>query len=311
MQLNRRFNEPKSWNPGLFLTGLVLILLFGPGAGPATAETIRVGVGVGVEEQALAQLSKLVLEEAGLKVQLTPELYPETLRTKLLAGELDLGWGYTGRALVFHHRNPDRGVLIDPERCFRVVAAQDKAEGLIWTGPAPGNNTYGLLMLRKKAREWRVKTVADLVAVAKKMGPKIKLGLEKEYQTRPDGHAALAGRFGFKWSDFLLDPLSLDQIFGALREGRVQVAVGPVIDGRIDRLEIVALQSDKPFFPAYNPAPIWRTEVFNRFPEAVRAIDRLTAKLDNKALNRIHFLMEIRRYKPTDAARTWLDEVGG
>ena len=74
--------------------------------------------------------------------------------------------------------------------------------------------------------------------------------------------------------------------------------MGPIIDSRIVPFELVALKEDKPFFPAYNPAPVFRQEVALRHPELVKALEEAAARLDSATLNRLVYLVELEGRDP-------------
>ena len=82
------------------------------------------------------------------------------------------------------------------------------------------------------------------------------------------------------------------------------------MDGRINRFKLTVLKEDKPFFPSYNPTPVWRQGARESYPQAAALLDGLAARLDLKALNDLRFPVEIHGHAPAVAAREWLKESG-
>jgi len=296
-----------------------LALILGPGFIPGTVQSahaqsqgqaLRLGVGQSAEEKILGHLTALVLKSKKLAVDMSPDLDPQVLRQRLIGDEIDLCWEYTGRALIVFQRNPDRGILVRPLDCYQEVKRADQAQGLTWGTMAPANNTYGLLMAAERADKLKIKTISDLAAQAKASEKKLKLGLETAFRNRPDGYPALAVLYGFEAEAISLVDLRDYEIFRALQEGRIDAAVGPVIDGRIILFELRPLIEDRPFFPAYNPAPLWRQDAAQEHPQAFSLINHLASALDTAALTRIRYLVEVNHRSPAQAAQEWFETSG-
>jgi len=252
-------------------------------------------------------------------VEAVPGLVPEVLRDQLLKGQIDLCWDYTGRALVAFQRNPDREILSLPRDCHRTVKEADEPLGLVWGAMAPGNNSYGVVMKAEKAREYGVSTVSELSELAAKMvqdilakrsQKKMTLGLEEEFQNRPDGYRAFVARYGVDFGSYHLVKMGAEELLDNLRTGQVDAVIGPLVDGRIVRFQLLSLKEDKPFFPAYNPAPVWRKQALEGHPKAAAVLDSLAEALDLEALNKLRYPVEIHGRQPQEAAREWLLSQG-
>lgn len=70
----------------------------------------------------------------------------------------------------------------------------------------------------------------------------------------------------------------------ALAEGDCDVAMGFATDGRIARLELINLEDDQAFFPAYFPAPNVRDEVLEAAPEVADHLNCLAASLSTETM---------------------------
>ena len=281
-------------------------------AGPSP---IRLGIGNPIEEVLLGRLTEAALQAEGFAVEVQSGLDPEVLRARALRGELDLFWDYTGRALIVSQRNPDRAVLRDSARCYRVVSGADLENGLVWGSMAPGNNSYGLVMTSALAQKMKIETVSDLAAGARKLYKKSRkktvLGLESIFKNRPDGFNALVALYGFEFNSILASATPPGNLLDSLRTKETQAVVGPTVDGRIKRFKLKVLKEDKPFFPAYNPAPVWRKEALEANPAAASVLDRLASKMDLAALNDLRFPIEIHGVDPVQAALDWFKSHWG
>jgi osmoprotectant transport system substrate-binding protein len=272
-----------------------------------------------VEERILGSLTELTLSSAGVALESTTGLAPEVLRDQLLKGEIDLCWEYTGRALVVYQRNPDREILSSPQDCYQTVREVDEPLGLVWGAMAPGNNSYGVVMKAETAQKYGVSTISELSELAaqmvkdilaKRSEKKMILGLDEEFLDRPDGYRALVARYGVDFGSYHLVKMKPEELLDNLRTGQVDAVVGPLVDGRIIRFKLTSLKEDKAFFPAYNPAPVWRKEALARHSKAAKALDSLAASLDLAALNKLRFPVEIHGRPPKESARKWLLSQG-
>jgi len=303
---------------------------------PAAYLGLRIGVGSLTEEVILGHLTALITERLGLEARISFGRDPQALRSDLLNNRLDLAWDYTGQALVVYQRNLDRDVLRDPKACFETVKSYDASLGLLWGRPAPANSTYGLLMRREElatAGQAAPKTISDLAAYARALKPPPApapiltpgtqpktettaqpsqaapawLGVEEDFNNRPDGYKALAALYGFKFEPKDVLKLKPEELFNGLVEGRFRAAVGPIIDSRIIPFELVALKEDKPFFPAYNPAPVFRLETALKHPALVKALEKAAARLDGAAMTRLVYLVELENQDPAKVVAEWID----
>ncbi len=291
-----------------------LVLFLTVGSGPALAGPIRLGIGTPVEEQLLGHLTEALLKAKGIEVEVYSQLDPEVLRARALVDELDLFWDYNGRALIVFHQDPDRAVLRDPQGCYQAVSEKDLKKGLVWGRMAPGNNSYGLVMTTVLAEQYGVTTISDLAAKMQELYKTTKrktvMGMERNFNLRPDGFNSLLARYEMEFNSIMAKTTTSGSILDVLRTKEAQVVVGPTVDGRIRRFKLTVLQEDKPFFPSYHPAPVWRQDARKENGAAAALLDRLAEKLDIDALNDLRFPVEIHAHDPAVTAREWLRKSG-
>lgn len=358
---------------------LAFVLAIIPAGVQAQGNVVKIGAGVLTEQIILAEMTRLILEETGAEVQTHYGLAPEVLRAALEADRLDVYWEYTGQALVVYQKNPDRGLLVDPEKCYLAVSRADAELNLIWGRPLPANFTYGVLMNRKTAKNLKVGFLSDLaqllppeieksgkskkqksqVGQAKSKAPDNQtqldqpkdkaedkaedqetqdqavqaesddqdaeaptqverkredsafiLAMSPEFMERPDGWRIFASRFDLpKKSPGLLqsDPALM---FSGLAEGQVDAIIGPVIDSRIILYDLVVIPLPRPFFPAYNPAPVWRAETAKAMAAALTKLDRLSQGLTDAVMSRLAWQVEVDHVPADKAAQNWLKQAG-
>lgn len=67
-------------------------------------------------------------------------------------------------------------------------------------------------------------------------------------------------------------------------QARQKWGFGDATEGRIAHYNLVVLEDDKNFFPAYNPAPVIRKEILDTYPEIENIMKELSILLDLETL---------------------------
>lgn len=129
---------------------------------------------------------------------------------------------------------------------------------------------------------------------------------DHEFSVRPDGLPDLQETYGFEFDETIT--MDLGVTYGALKEGQVPVAMGFATDGRIAEFQLVNLVDDKYFFPVYNPAPVVRAEVMEKYPEIEDVFASITSRLDTDTMIELNRLVDVEARDHKDVARDWLLE---
>ncbi len=136
----------------------------------------------------------------------------------------------------------------------------------------------------------------------------VKFAADHEFSQAEDGLEALGQMYDLNFD--IVYSMAIGLTHEALRAGDVDVAKGYATDGKIMELELVGLQDDKGFFPAYNTAPVIRKEALMRYPEIDRIMAEIARKLDTDTMIYLNYLVDIEAFEPREAARVWLLEEG-
>ena len=129
-----------------------------------------------------------------------------------------------------------------------------------------------------------------------------------EFSVRPDGLPALQDTYGFKFDE--VKTMDLGVTYGALKDGLVPAAMGFATDGRIVAFDLVNLEDDKHFFPVYNPAPVVRKEVMDKYLELADILGKISPLLDTETMTKLNAQVDIDSKEPKDVAKKWLLEKG-
>ena len=129
-----------------------------------------------------------------------------------------------------------------------------------------------------------------------------------EFMVREDGLEALQETYDFAFDRVYDMPTGVTH--DALREGYVDAALGFATDGRIEALDLVSLEDDRGFFPVYNPAPVVREKVLEKYPQLTESMAEIAGHLDTETMIRLNYLVDIEGYTPEEVAFKWLLDEG-
>jgi len=217
------------------------------------------------------------------------------------AGDIDLYVEYTGTAFTAILKQPP---ISNPDSVYRFVAATYARQfQLRWTAPLGFNNTFAILVRHADAERYGLRSIGDLARVA----PQWKAGFGYEFLERADGFTGLARLYRLRFSQ---PPSAMDLglTYRALAERRVDVIAGNSTDGQIAALDLVALNDDRHYFPAYQAAPIVRATTLEKYPAVSRALAELGGKISDGEMRRLNALADVEHQDITEIARTWLAE---
>lgn len=279
-------------------------------AGCAQAkETIRVGSKEYTEQLILGQITLLALENAGYGVEdKTGVAGSNKVRSALISKDIDIYWEYTGTGWLSHlqHDNP----LTESQICYESVRDEDRKNGIEWLPYAPFNNTYTVMMRKAQADALGILTLTQLGAYMASNPDQLSFAVDHEFTARSDGLPGLETTYGFKMKEDKTLVMDNAIVYKALKEDQADIGMGFSTDGRIQAFQLVNIEDDKSFFPAYNPSANVRTEFADKNPKIVELLGSIAAKLDNAAIMQMNYLVDIEQQIPRDVAKSWMKSAG-
>ena len=155
-----------------------------------------------------------------------------------------------------------REILKDPSK----QTAEQIREGLrplgLVIGPSLGfSNTYALAVRRQVAQDLNLTKISDINRVR----DRLRVAFSHEFRIRADGYPGLRKAYGLEFS---ARPLSMDHTlaYEAARKNEVDLIDVYSTDAKIAKLDLVVLEDDRGFFPAYEAVILARAEVPRLFP---------------------------------------------
>lgn len=285
----------------------------GDNAGSLAGATITVGSKDFDEQLVLGNISKLALQNAGATVKDQINLGGTNVaRAALKSGDIDTYWEYNGTAWISFFGNTDP--IPDREKQYQAVADQDlKENNLVWLKPAEFNNTYALAFSTKAAAELGNPTkLSDLGKLIKDNPKAASLCVESEFSTRNDGLPGMEKAYGFKFPSDQVTVLDTALVYTQTAR-RDPCNFGEVFtsDGRIVGLDLTVLKDDKGFFPLYNPSPVFRKSVYDKYGDALDKIfNPISEALTQDEINQMNKEVSVDLKRPEEVAKKWLTDKG-
>ncbi|EME21648.1 glycine betaine ABC transporter substrate-binding protein [Rhodococcus triatomae] len=296
-------------------SGGAVPLAVGPGSITPVDSLEGVPITVGskdfTEQIILGYIIEFALTAAGADVRdLTNIQGSNSTRDAQIAGQIDVTYEYTGTGWINYLGNEQP--IPDPTAQFEAVRDQDLARnGMVWTDPAPMNNTYALAASQATVAETGVRTLSDYAALVQLNPAAATTCVETEFNVRQDGFPGMAAAYGFDPAQAQRQILQTGIIYQATADA-TQCKFGEVFttDGRIAALDLVLLEDDRSFFPKYNPALVMRKEFAEQYSAVAEVMAPISALLTDEAITEMNRQVDVDGREPADVARDWLADNG-
>jgi len=273
---------------------LALALLVSPWAVRADTPPV-VASKTFTESVVLAELARVAAREAGVEVEHRTQLGGSRICFEALRrGDVDAYPEYTG-TLVYEllgHSAADPPT--DDE-----LASELAAMGLEIAARIGFNNTYAVGVRRDLAERLGLERVSDLAA-----HPELKWGVSSEFLEREDGFPGLAQRYGLtpEW----VRGMEHDLAYRALVEDSIQVIDLYSTDADIAYYDLVPLDDDRGYFPAYDAVWLRRIDLAQRAPDFARVLDDFDGRIDATRMIRMNARVKLDGLSEEAAASEFL-----
>ena len=291
----------------VFSVFALFALICMPANGAAADKKIVVGGKNFTEQYILPELAKDLLEKNGFEVELKTGVGSTVARQSLENGQIDMYYEYTGTAYTVFYKQDDRAIMTDPQKVYQWVKDKDAEKGLIWLEPVEFNNTYTLMMRKKQAEELGIKTISELSKYVNEHPGKLVIGVNAEFWERPDGFKPLMKYYDFRVPYDKIKKMDSGLVYKALKDKNVDVSMGFATDGRIAEFGFMNLQDDKSYFPAYNPAPVVRKEILDKYPEIADILKPIAENLTTDQMQQLNAEVDVQHKDVSEAAKQWLE----
>ncbi len=268
-------------------------------------KTIAVGSADFTESKIIAEIYAQALEANGFTI--TRQFGIGSRETYIPAVQdhsIDLIPEYTGNLLQYFDK--EATATTSDEVLLGLLKALPGDLSILYPSPAEDKDT--LAVSETIAREWNVKTIADLAA----RSPEVKVGGPSEFQTRQTGLVGLEQKYGLRIAPANFIAISDGggpATVQALTNGTVTAANIFSTSPAIEQNNLVVLEDPENVFLAANVVPLVASQKMS--DELKTVLDAVSAKLTTEALIELNGSVEGNSgVDPDEAAQKWISDNG-
>ena len=271
---------------GIMAAVMVTGALSGCGKTVDKGVTIKVGSKDFTENEIVAEVYALALEDAGYTVDRTFDISSALIHTSLINGEVELYPEYTGTGLISVLKEDP---ITDPEAVYkRVSETYQEQFDVTWLDYSSANDGQGLVISTAKADEYGIKTISDLQQHA----TELRFASQGEFDEREDGIPALEATYGpFDWADSRIYENALK--YEVLASGEADVAPAYTTEGRLTEEQFTLLEDDKQVWPPYNLAPVVRNETLDSNSDIADILNKVSAAFTTENITALNARVDI------------------
>jgi osmoprotectant transport system substrate-binding protein len=304
---------PRAW--GRLLAAAALALGLAAGAAAQTRDRVIVASKIDTEGALLGHMIALVLERAGVPVESRVQLGPtKVVRTALLSGEVDIYPEYTGNGAFFHGMENDPAWKAAASAFDTVKRLDREKHNLVWLDRAPANNTWLIAVREDLSKKENLRTMEDFARIAGQPG-QITLAGSAEFIESPAALASFekAYEFALPRDQVIIVPsgdTAVTMKAAALKLEGTNAAMVYGTDGALPALDLVVMEDTKGAQIVYEPAPVARADVLQRFPAIGPALAKVFATLTMSRLQGLNAQIAVEGKPARDVAKAYLEREG-
>jgi osmoprotectant transport system substrate-binding protein len=252
---------------------------------------VVIGVGSTTEQQVLAALAMVALDDAGLAPELRGDLGGTVgLRREALRGSIDVFWDYTGAAWALGLGN--QAPPADPTESYERVRRADEENDLVWLDPSEANATLALFVDPEVLPpETEPRGMGWLAGVLSGGGGA--LCADEDFIRRPGGLDALADAYAIDLGGRLeLEPADEEEAVAGVVEGRCLAGLATATSAAAYAADLVPVADDLLVFPAFVVTPVVRGATLAAEPRIAEALAPVVSRLDSRTLAQMNAAVE-------------------
>ena len=265
--------------------------------------TIRVGSKDFTENEIVAELYALALEDAGYKVERIMDISSSVIHTAIINDEIDLYPEYTGTGLISILKMDP---LTDAQEVYETVKeAYAEQFDLVWLAYAQANDGQGLFISRKASDEYGITTISQLQENASKL----RFASQGEFDEREDGLPGLEKVYGpFEWASSKVYDNGLK--YQVVESDEADVSPAYTTEGRLFETDkFILLEDDRHVWPPYNLAPVVRGDVYKENPEIGEILKKVNETLDTAAITALNAKVDVDKEEYEDVAEEYWESI--
>lgn len=134
-----------------------------------------------------------------------------------------------------------------------------------------------------------------------------RISVPPEFLERADGYRGLTSHY-----DLGLPVVEMNAalMYDALKNKRVDVAVGYSTDGRIKAFDLKVLEDDQNYFPPYDAAPLVRSSMLQQYPELREVINKIAGAITTEGMIALNNRVDYGGEREQAVAKAFLNSLG-
>ncbi|MBY0515169.1 MAG: amino acid ABC transporter permease, partial [Gemmataceae bacterium] len=254
----------------VLLTVLAAAVVLVPGCRRPANRPVVIGDKKFTESIILAEVGTQLARRAGVEARREDLGGTPAVWLALTQGDIDAYVDYTGTVA--------REILkVEPPDVPAALAAR----GVRMSKPLGFRNNYALGMRKDVAAAKGITKVSDL-----RGHPGLRLGFIPEFLDRPDGWPGVKRHYGLPQAN--VQGMNHTLAYRALVEKAIDATEVYTTDGEIAQYDLLVLEDDKNFFPAYEAVWLYRADLEDRHPAVVEQLRRLEGRVSEPDMQRMN-----------------------
>jgi len=274
---------------------ILLLLILNESYSGDSKMSISVGSKKFTESVILGEMVARLIEAAGLGSTHRTQLGgTRILFQALVDGEIDVYTEYTG-------------TITQEILAGKGISSKSDAKnyldnlGIEMSEPLGFNNTYVIGMKEDRAEELNIKTISDL-----RRHPELKIGFSNEFMDRGDGWPSLQKKYKLPHAN--VRGVDHDIGYRGIESGSIDVIDLYVTDAEIEYYHLRSIQDDLNHFPEYHAVLLYRKDLSQKAPEAVKSLLNLVGAISAKDMVRLNSDVKMNGLTESKVAVGFLEE---
>ena len=283
---------------------LAVLLLAGlTGCSSRQKNTIVVGAKNFTEQDILGNVLKLLIDDhTDLGTRITPNLDSLVVFEAIKSGEVDVYVDYTGTVYGNYFGYTEKRT---PAEIYEISKKELKEKfNLLMLEQIGFNNTYTLSVRQDTAAKYNLKTISDLA----KASPELIIGASIESFNREDSVKGVIKAYGMNFSREVAVEGNLR--YTAIENDEIQVTDAFSTDGMTLRYNLVVLEDNLNFFPAYYAAVVIRQATAEKYPQLIDVLNKLVGTLNDDSMRDLNYRVDVLQEDPQLVAKNFLKGAG-
>jgi len=276
-----------------------------PGLGASQSkDSVKISALATSESQIMAYMIKDLIEhdtEGEINGSIINNLGSATIQhNALMNGDADISsTRYTGTDLVgvLEHKP-----ITEPKKAMDLTKQLFKEKyNQRFFNSYSFENTFAFMVTKETAKKYDLHNVSDL----EKVKDEVKVGTDTTWIKRGgDGYTPFQEHYGFDFTS--IKPMQIGLVYDALKNKKLDVALGYTTDGRIAAYDLVVLEDDKKFFPTYDASAVAPNQLLKQQPEVEKAIKKLDNKISTEQMQKLNYKADGEGKEPAIVAKAFL-----